>query len=182
MVSLSLFVGICKPERTDVEGKQSGKAEVKLRFLVTQTMTLSVEMDIHVSVYSTDFYIFLNLACVHVCISGVPMSNTNLLDSGVWTLCLHLGNGFANILANNSTCLFTEWTVLNLFACRSVEICWWYAAFKSRVLNNHWQKWISSYLCFHCHEGYYIYGKVSAVVVLFGRVCLVLFSCHSTSR
>lgn len=149
---------------------------------MTQTIILSLEMDIHVSVYSTDFYILLDFACVHACIAVVSMSNRNLLDSRVWTLCLHLGNGFANISANSSTYLFMEFAVLNLFASRSVETCWWCAAFKSRVLNNHCQKWIPSYLCFHCHEGYYIYGKVVAVVVLFGRVCLAPFSCRITSR
>jgi len=49
MVSLSLFVdSLHKPERTDVEGKQ-GRKEV--RFLVTQTIILSVEMDINLFVY-----------------------------------------------------------------------------------------------------------------------------------
>lgn len=50
---------------------------------MTQTIILSVEMDIHVSVYSTDFYILLDCACVHACIAVVSMSNRNLLDSRV---------------------------------------------------------------------------------------------------
>lgn len=54
---------------------------------MTQTIILSVEMDINLSVYSTDFYILLAFACVHACISVVPMSNRNLLNSRESELC-----------------------------------------------------------------------------------------------
>lgn len=106
------------------------------------------------------------------------MSNRNLPKSRVWTLCLCLGTGFANIPGCSSTYLLAEFIVLSLFACRSGEICQWSAAFKRWALNDRHQKWIC--LCFFYQEGDSIYRKISAVAVLFRIVCLVLFSWHFT--
>ena len=71
MVSLSLFVdSSCKPARTNVEGRQGRNVEVELSVLVTQTIILSVEMDIHLSLYSTDFHILLDCMCTCMHFSG----------------------------------------------------------------------------------------------------------------
>lgn len=136
---------------------------------MTQTIILSVEMDIHLSVYSTDFYIKLDCACVHACVSVVRMCIRNLLGSRESELCACILGMVLQISLPKTALTCSEFTVLNLFARRSVEICQWCAVFKSRLLNNHQQKRIPSYLCFHCHKGYYVYRKVSAVVILFGR-------------
>lgn len=149
---------------------------------MTQTIILSVEIDVHLSVYSTGFYVLLMFACVHACISVVPMSNRSLLNSRESEPCACILGTVFQISLPITALTYSQFTVLNLFACRSVEICQRCAAFKSRVLNNHRQKWIPSCLCFQCHEGYYIDRKVSAVVILFGRVSWDLFSCHFSSR
>lgn len=49
--------------------------------LVTRAVMLSVEMDSHFSLHSTDFHIWLEVACVHACISVGPVSSRNLLSS-----------------------------------------------------------------------------------------------------
>lgn len=55
---------------------------------MTQVIILSVEMGAHLSVYSTDFYVLLDFACVHACISVVPMSNKNLFNGRESELCV----------------------------------------------------------------------------------------------